>query len=162
MATVYLETTIPSYLASFPSRDLVTAAHQQVTHDWWARAGANYELFVSEAVLEEIRAGDSSAAARRMELVRDLPILVLTERVRTLTRTYSARLALPPQAPTDVVHIAFAVAYEMDYIVTWNCKHIANGHVIRRLMETNRELSLPTPIIVTPEELLEQPNGAAP
>jgi predicted nucleic acid-binding protein len=153
MATIYLETTIPSYLASRPSRDLVVAAHQQITHDWWAQAKNRFELFVSEAVLEEIRAGDPEAAARRMDTVRGLPVLALTEKVRRLVRVYSARLGLPPHAGADVVHIALAVTYELDYLVTWNCKHIANGQIVYRLIEINRELGKRTPLILTPEEL---------
>jgi hypothetical protein len=153
MATVYLETTIPSYLASRPSRDLVVAAHQQITHEWWAEARNRFDLFLSEAVLEEIRAGDSEVAAKRMEVVQDLPVLGLTDEVRELVRVYSRRLGLSPQAAADVVHIAFAVSYELDYLVTWNCKHIANGQVIQRLTKVNSELGRHTPLILTPEEL---------
>lgn len=153
MPSVYLETTIPSYLAGRPSRDLVTAAHQQITYEWWGQARSNFELFVSELVLEEIRAGDPTVSARRLELVKDLPVLSLREDVRELVGVYSSRLRLPDQASADVLHIAFAVAYELDYLVTWNCKHIANGQIIHRLIEVNREIGRPTPVIVTPEEL---------
>ena len=153
LPTVYLETTIPSYLASRPSRDLVVAAHQQITHDWWIQAGHKFDLFVSEAVMIEIKAGDPAMAARRTEFVQELPILALREDVRALVRLYSERLKLPEQARADILHIAFAVAYELDYLVTWNCKHIANGQTIRRLLWVNRELRRPTPVILTPEEL---------
>jgi|SRR4030095_8994086 predicted nucleic acid-binding protein len=153
MPSVYLETTIPSYLVSRPSRDLITAAHQQITHEWWERARASFEIFVSEAVLEEIRAGDRALSVRRLELVEDLPVLTLSAEVRELVRLYTGRLGLPEQAFTDVLHIAFAVAYQLDYLVTWNCRHIANGRVIHRLASVNREVGRPTPIIVTPEEL---------
>src|SRR6185295_2178101 len=138
---------------SRPSRDLVTAAHQQITHEWWAQAKANFEIFVSEAVLEEIRAGDRALSIRRLELVKDLPVLTLSAEVGDLVRLYSGRLGLPEHASTDVLHIAFAVAYGLDYLVTWNCRHIANGRVIHRLASLNREAGRPTPIIVTPEEL---------
>jgi hypothetical protein len=151
--TVYLETTIPSYLAGRPSRDLVIAAHQQITHDWWSRAQRDLDLFVSEAVLEEIRAGDPVLAARRLEVVEGLPILELRQDVRDLVRIYSERLNFPPQARVDVLHIAFAVSYRLDYLVTWNCKHIANGYFIRRLLQVNQDIQRPTPVILTPEEL---------
>lgn len=153
MSTVYVETTIPSYLASRPSRDLIVAAHQQITEEWWERARSSFDLFISEAVLEEIRAGDPFAAARRLEIVQEFPVLALQEEILPLVTLYSQRLGLPPQARADLIHIAFAVTYKMDYLVTWNCKHIANGLVIRRLLEVNRELQRPTPVIVTPEEL---------
>jgi hypothetical protein len=151
--TVYLETTIPSYLAGRPSRDLVVAAHQQITQDWWAVARPGFDLFISEAVLEEIRAGDPAMAARRLEIVEGLPVLSLRDGVRNLVHIYRGELGLPPQAGADVVHIAFAVAYELDYLLTWNCKHIANGQIIQRLVEVNRRLGRSTPVIVTPEEL---------
>ncbi|HTG36467.1 MAG TPA: type II toxin-antitoxin system VapC family toxin [Thermoanaerobaculia bacterium] len=153
MWTVYLETTIPSYLAGRPSRDLIVAAHQQITQEWWSRAKESFSLYISEAVLEEIRAGDPEMATRRLEIVSGLPVLGIRDDVRSLVRVYHGQLGLPPQAGADLVHIAIAVAYEVDYLVTWNCKHIANGQVIRRLLELNRKLGRSTPVIVTPEEL---------
>lgn len=159
MATVYLETTIPSYLASRPSRDLVTAAHQEVTREWWSSARESFDLFISEAVLEEIKAGDPDVAARRLHFVEGLPVLQLREDVRQLARRYERLLGLPEQARADVLHISFAVSYEIDYLVTWNCKHIANGQVIRRLWNVNQELRRLTPVIVTPEELTILPLG---
>jgi hypothetical protein len=157
MPTVYLETTIPSYLAAHPSRDLIIAAHQQITHEWWREARQHFEGYISEAVLAEIRAGDPDAAARRLAIVDGLPILALHEDVRALVHAYDQRFRLGERARADLPHVAFAVAYAMDYLVTWNCAHLANGEVIRRLREVNVALQRPTPIIVTPEELLEFP-----
>lgn len=159
MATVYLETTIPSYLTARPSRDLIVAGHQQVTYDWWENADKRFDLFVSEAVLEEISAGDPNVAVRRQELVQALPVLELNKDVRALAMIYEKDLGLPEKARVDVVHIAFAVAYEMDYLVTWNCAYIANGEVIRRLLEINLSLNRKTLIILTPEELLSPSVG---
>ena len=153
MSSVYLETTVPSYLTARPSRDLVTAAHQQVTHDWWSVAKERFELFVSEAVLDELRAGDPDVAARRVSLVSELPVLAFSEDVEFLIRTYDQGLGLDGSARADLPHFAYAVAYNMDYLVTWNCSHIANGQVIRRLAVVNRTINRRTPIIVTPEEL---------
>jgi hypothetical protein len=160
MPTVYLETTIPSYLASRPSRDLIIAAHQQITHDWWRHARNRFDVYISEAVLAELRAGDPDAAARRLSLVDDLPVLELNDEVRTLVHTYDQRLGFRGRARADLPHLAFAVVYEMDYLVTWNCMHIANGEIIRKLGQVNTVLQRPTPIIVTPEELLASPEGA--
>jgi predicted nucleic acid-binding protein len=159
MATAYVETTIPSYLTSRSSRDLVIAAHQQLTQEWWDGARQEFELVISQAVVDEIRAGDISLSARRLEIIRELPVLGLNDAVRSLAGTYSKGLGLHPGAATDVLHIAYAVAYEVDYLVTWNCRHIANGHVIRRLQQINRKAEMTTPVIVTPEELLVQPLG---
>ena len=161
MTIAYLETTIPSYLTSRPSRHLIITAHQQLTHQWWESARRDLELVVSEAVLAEIRQGDSEAAAKRLEIVRDLPVLSLNNDVRELVGVYVKGLGLHPKAAADVLHIAFAVSYEVDYLVTWNCKHIANGHVIRRLQILNHSNGRPTPVIVTPEELIE-PIGEEP
>ncbi|MEW6357925.1 MAG: type II toxin-antitoxin system VapC family toxin [Planctomycetota bacterium] len=154
-ASVYLETTIISYLTSRPSRDLVVSAHQQITHDWWDKVRRRFEIMVSEAVMEEIRSGDPDAAARRIEVARQFRVLELTEDVGKLAQIYQRELGVPSRAKTDVVHIAFAVAYAADYLMTWNCSHIANGEVIRRLIDLNTEMGRFTPLIVTPEELLE-------
>jgi hypothetical protein len=92
-----------------------------------------------------------------LEIVKDLPILELNDDVRQLTRIYDQRLGLPPKAKADLLHISFAVSFEVDFLVTWNCAHIANGEVVRKLLHTNRELERNTPLILTPEELLETP-----
>jgi hypothetical protein len=153
--SVYLETTILSYLAAHPSRDLVVAAHQQITHEWWRVARHRYELFISASVLGEMRKGDPDAAARRLAWVEDLPVLEVNDEVGSLFEAYNKELGLPERATVDVLHIAFAVGFGMDYLLTWNCAHIANGEVVRRLLQVNETLGKPTPVIVTPEELLE-------
>jgi len=152
--TLYLESTIPSYLTARPSRDLIVAAHQQITHEWWEGCRADYDVYVSEAVLLEIGAGDPEAAARRLAKVEGLPRLPLTQDVDALALKYQDGLGLPRDARVDIVHIACAVAHRMEYLLTWNCTHIAHGLVIRRLQTLNAKLSMPTPVIVTPEELL--------
>ncbi len=154
MPTVYLESTIPSYLVARPSRDLVIAAHQQITHEWWATAKDRFELYIPEAVLDEIRAGDPDYAAKRLEVVADLGVLAFSEDVGSLIRVYDQRLIPAGSAKADLPHFAYAVAYNMDYLVTWNCAHIANGQVIRRLLTVNNEIGWNTPVIVTPEELM--------
>jgi len=159
MPSVYLETTIPSYLAAHPSRDLIVAAHQQITHDWWRTAAARFDLYISGAVLAEIQAGDPEAASLRRRIVEGCPILEFSNDVIALVDAYDHRLGLVARARVDWVHIAFAVAYEMNYLVTWNCRHIANGETIRRLADANAELRRFTPVIVTPEELLESSTG---
>lgn len=114
-------------------------------------------VVISEAVLEEMRAGDADLASRRLELIRDFPILELNDDVRklvhSLVHSYEEKLGLPEKARADLLHIAFAVSYEVDYLLTWNCAHLANGELIRRLMATNLALGRPTPLILTPEEL---------
>ena len=155
MTTVYLETTIPSYLAAYPSRDLIIAAHQQITHEWWRTAKDRFDMYVSEAILAEIRSGDPEAVSRRLEIVEGLPVLELSEDVRFLAQHYEKELGLYGHAKADIPHFAFAVAHMMDYLVTWNCAHIANGEIIRRLINVNSKIDRFTPVIVTPEEILE-------
>jgi hypothetical protein len=162
MASVYVETTIPSYLAAKSSRDLIAAAHQQITHEWWANAKDRFDLYVSEAVLGEIRRGDANYAARRLEIVAEMDVLALSTDVEQLIHEYSQRLGLIGPAASDVPHFAFAVAYNIDYLVTWNCKHIANGQVIKRLTTVNESIDRRTPVICTPEELLAELPGDEP
>lgn len=155
MEIVYLETTIVSYLTAHPSRDLVVNAHQQITREWWEVAKNRFKLRISEAVLEEISRGDPDASKRRKEIIKDIPIYELNEDVRKFVFYYEEKLGLPESAKVDLVHIAFAVSYEVDYLMTWNCAHIANGEVIRKLIQLNNDMNRVTPLILTPEELLE-------
>lgn len=154
-----METTIPSYLAAKPSRDLIIAAHQQITHQWWETAPERFDLFVSEAVINEIRQGDQVVAEKRLKIVESIPVQVFSEDVKYLIHAYRQRLGLAGSGITDLPYLAYAVAYEMTYLVTWNCRHIANGEVIKRLTLANHELGRHTPVIVTPEELLEDYPG---
>jgi predicted nucleic acid-binding protein len=159
METVYLETSVISYLTANEGRDLIVSAHQQITREWWRVAKSRFDIYTSEAVLAEITAGDSEAIIRRIEAVQELPILKINEDVRLLAREYERKPGLPRKAGADLLHIAFAVAYEIDYLVIWNCSHIANGETIRRLLKLNQDLNRATPLVLTPEELLEPLTG---
>ena len=117
---------------------------------------AGFEAFISEAVIEEIRQGDASASEKRMSIVSGLTVLSLNDDVRELVHFYGSKLGLPKKAKPDILHIAFAVSYEMDYMLTWNCAHLANGGVMRKLLDLNEFINRYTPLIVTPEELLTQ------
>jgi len=162
LPSVYLESTIPSYLAARPSRDLIVAAHQQVTWDWWRTRRDEYELFISREVIGEIGRGDPEAAERRLELVAGLTSLETVDEIRTLAEAYERELGLAVGARTDLVHLAYAVLYETDYLLTWNCTHLANGHVIRRLVEVNAKTGRFTPVVVTPDVLLGRETGEVP
>jgi hypothetical protein len=154
MASVYVETTIPSYLAARPSRNLLVAADQQVTHQWWDTAKDRYDLYVSDAVIAEILAGDPDFATARLGIVRGLSRLEIPNEVDVLAAFYDRALGLTGAPANDLIHVAAAVHYEIDYLVTWNCAHIANGAVIRKLVQVNQERRLWIPTIVTPQELL--------
>jgi predicted nucleic acid-binding protein len=152
MLRVYLETTVISYLTALPSRDLVQAAHQEITREWWERR-SRFELFVSEAVLEEAARGDAGAAARRLAAVEGIPVLEVGASVSGLADQLLRSSAIPA---IDAVHIAVAVVNGMHYLLTWNCAHIANAALRGKIEETCRGAGLLPPIICTPEELMEE------
>ncbi len=149
---IYIETTIPSYLTAWPSRDLIRAAHQQITREWWDRRH-EYELFISQLVIRECRAGDAEAALARIQVVDSLPLLEQGEEVEALAREIIRQVPLPERATADALHIATAVVHGMDYLLTWNCKHIANAALRGRIEAVCRGAGLEPPVICTPEEL---------
>lgn len=151
---IYIETTIPSYLAARPSRDLLQAARQQLTHDWWDNERHNYELCLSEIVLEEAAAGDEDAARRRLPFIENLPLLDLTEDVDELAKKIMESGLLPPRAARDAIHIAVSAVHGIDILLTWNCKHIANATIMRELAVIVTDRGHEMPVICTPEELL--------
>ena len=151
---VYIETSVVSYLTSFPSRDIVVAAHQQITHAWWA-GRTRFDLYVSEAVLAEAGGGDPSAAGRRLSAVAGVPVLTITGEVEALANHFVEKGALPPKAFVDALHVAAAAIHRMDFLLTWNCTHIANAQIRGRLEALCRTLGLQPPMICTPQELQE-------
>ena len=156
METVYIETSVVSYLTARPSRDLVVAAHQQITREWWDNVlFEKYEPCISEEVVREAACGDSHAADLRLSAIANLKVLPLSDETARLAEDYSLLLNLSASAKADAVHLAVSVLNNMDYLVSWNCRHIANGHVIKLIQEENQKRGLVTPVICTPEELLE-------
>jgi predicted nucleic acid-binding protein len=151
---VYLETTIPSYLTAWPSRDLVRAAHQQITREWWEQRRSQFELYISQAVLRECQAGDPTAAAERLEALQELPLLEQTEEATQLAQALVAQVPLRDRAAVDAVHIALAAVHGMDYLLTWNCTHIANAALRDPIESICRARGYEPPAICTPEELL--------
>ncbi len=152
---VYVETTILSYLTSNPSRDLVLAAHQQVTTEWW-QSRDHFSLFLSEAVLAEARRGDAAAAARRLAVAEGMQILAATKEAESMAAALLLSAALPAKAAIDAVHVAMAAVHGMDFLLTWNCAHIANAIIRPRIEEVCERNGFHAPVICTPEELVEQ------
>jgi hypothetical protein len=149
---VYLETTIPSYLTAWPSRDLVRAAHQQITQEWWALRG-NYELYASRLVVRECQAGDPQAAADRLAAMTGIPLLEQTAEAASLAEALLRDVPLPEKAASDALHIATAAVHGMDYLLTWNCTHIANVTFRPQIEAVCRAAGYEPPLICTPEEL---------
>ncbi len=152
---VYLETTIPSYLTAWPSRDIVRAAEQEVTRSWWKTRDA-FELYVSELVVDEVTAGDPQAAVQRLEALAGIQLLGMTREAEALGAELVKQAAVPQRAAIDALHIALAAVHGMNYLLTWNCKHIANATMRGRIEEVCRAVGVEPPIICTPMELLEE------
>ena len=152
---LYVETSIVSYLTALPSRDLVRAAHQQVTAEWWATR-SNFDLFISQFVLDEAAAGDGDAAGRRIAALREVELLEVTEDAILLAHSLVAGGGLPAKARVDALHVAMSAVHGMDYLLTWNCKHIANASLRGRIEELCRTAGFDPPVICTPLELLKE------
>jgi hypothetical protein len=154
MQRIYIETTIVSYLTARPSGDVVVAGHQQSTHDWWDTRRSEYELCVSQIVLDEAAAGDSQAARDRMLVLRPMSVLETTSASLDLAKELLSAGALPAKAADDALHIAVAATNAIPYLLTWNCRHLANA-VMRPVIESVcAAKGFKAPIICTPDELL--------
>jgi hypothetical protein len=154
--TAYIETSIVSYLAARPSRDLIVAAHQQLTTAWWADQSQGYELFISQIVLNEARAGDKEFAGKRLAAIEGLPLLEINDDVIRLAENLVASHAVPKKAAQDALHIAVACVNGVDFLLTWNCRHIANAAMRSRIDMVCRTSGYAPPVICTPEELEDQ------
>jgi predicted nucleic acid-binding protein len=149
---VFIETTIPSYLTAWTSADLVRAAHQKLTKAWWIER-EKYELYTSRLVLQECEAGDPTAAAERMAAIAGIPLLQQSDAVADLAVALVRSVPLPPKAISDSLHIATAAVHGIQYLLTWNCTHIANVTLRPRIESVCRDSGYEPPLICTPEEL---------
>jgi predicted nucleic acid-binding protein len=152
--STYLDSNVISYLTARASRDIISLAHQQITHDWWENHRHGFDLHVSELVLFEISRGNTAAAQARLNLVGGLPVLRITPAARALANRIFRATTLPDKAASDALHIALAAVNGMDFLVTWNCTHIANGVILKVVNAICRDAGYEPPIVCTPEELL--------
>jgi predicted nucleic acid-binding protein len=152
---VYIESTIPSYVVARPARDLFQAARQQLTKDWWDLKRHDHELFTSQVVLDEIAFGEPAMAQLRLETLQAIPLLQVTDGIKELARKVQHSGLLPITADRDAVHIALASAYNLDILLSWNCRHIANAAIQSRLRRLVESAGFELPVICTPEELME-------
>ena len=157
-ATIYVETTIFGYLTARPTNNVVAAARQQVTQAWWATRRDAFSLFVSELVLEEAAEGNPEAAARRLVVAAALPLVNVTELALRLAPELQALARLPARAGADALHITLAAVHGIDYLMTWNLRHIANAELRPRLERACRIHGYRPPILCTPDELMGEPN----
>ncbi len=152
---VYIETSIVSYLTARPSRDVVTLGHQSLTLEWWEAVLPKVRPVTSRITLMEAGKGNPEAASRRLAALEPIMILSVSLEAESLARTYLEEKLIPEQAELDALHLALASAHGVDYLLTWNCRHLAAAVVRRRLASINTREGFPIPVICTPEELME-------
>jgi len=151
---IYVETSIVSYLTARPSRDLIISAHQQITLEWWENRRANFDLYASQFVVQESSAGDAAMARKRLNALDGITLLGINQEALDLARLLIEKGPIPEKAEIDALHIAVATANGMDYLLTWNCKHIANAEMQVGIGRLCRASGFEPPVICTPEELL--------
>lgn len=152
--TVYIETSILGYLTARPTENLIVAANMKITHDWWNEYCNSLELYASELVEDEAARGDPAIADQRLALLKSLIFLNLTEEVISVAQKFLEQSNLPAKASNDAMHIALATVYNLNYLLTWNCKHMANSQIQRKLSEISLSLGYRLPFICTPYEFI--------
>jgi hypothetical protein len=150
---VYIETSVISYLASRPSRDVVIAGRQAISQDWWENQSQRFELRISALVEEEASGGDSFAAARRASIIKDIPALAISDLAIALAETLIERRALPEGSEDDALHIAIAATQGADFLLTWNFKHINNAETKQLIADVVDSCGYVCPLLCSPEEL---------
>jgi predicted nucleic acid-binding protein len=152
--TVYIETSIVGYLTVRPSNNLILMANLEMTRRWWETRRSQFTLYISQVVLDEAAQGDSEMAVRRLEILQDIPVLELNEAIQELGAQFLTRSNLPAKASDDAIHIATATVHGLDYLLTWNCKHIANAQIQKKLTQIGLDFGYKLPTICTPYELM--------
>lgn len=150
---IYIESTIPRYVVARPARDLLQAARQQITKDWWDSERQDHDLFISQIVLDEIASGEAAMARNRLDVVAQIRLLDLTDDAISFTKQILSSGLLPANADRDAAHIALATVHEMDILLSWNCRHIANAAIQARLRRLAEKAGLALPVLCTPDEL---------
>jgi predicted nucleic acid-binding protein len=152
--SVYIETSILGYLTARSTNNLILAANTEVTKEWWKSCRSSFTLYISQVVLDEVGKGDSEIAAKRLELLKGLRLVELNQSVRNLASQFLMQSNLPSKASDDAVHIAAATVHGMDYLLTWNCKHIANAQIQKKLSKICFDFGYELTRICTPYELM--------
>ncbi len=161
METVYIETSVVSHATAWPSRTPAVSVLQQQARDWWARERAKYSLVTSQLVLDEASLGDPVAAAERLKLLADIPLIPTDPRVETVANELVARSLIPAGSQLDALHVAFAAVGGAQFLLTQNCRHIANAHTLPGVYRALKELGYPRLLIYTPAEFLGDPDDAS-
>lgn len=152
---MYIETSVVSYMTNRRSRDMVIAAHQELTLQWWERRATAFDLVISELVQEEASRGDLAAARECLAAIAELPILTTSDEAALLADQLVSSGPIPRSYGADALHIAVAALNGIDYLLTWNCKHLANAAHRNQIEALVEETGYACPVICTPEELME-------
>jgi predicted nucleic acid-binding protein len=160
MDSVYIETTIVGHIAGRLHPDPYVAVRQQVTRDWWRDDASKYTLYISQLVIEECSDGDPAAAAERLNVVRDVDLLESSNEVDDLADALIVGKAIPASEPRDAFHIAIATVNGVNYLLTWNFRHIANATLRGCIEQICRDAGFEPPIICTPDELMGADDGS--
>jgi hypothetical protein len=151
--TIYLETSIVSYLTARPSGNLIAAANQKATIDWWESRRQRFSLYISDLVLEEAGRGDPGASQRRLEALAGFPVLPLSPAATQLAAALIEEV-LPARALDDALHVAISAVHGMDFLITWNCRHLDNAEIKPIVREICTRQNFRCPEICTPQELM--------
>lgn len=151
---VYIETSVVSYLTARPSKDLVMAANQLLTLEWWEQRSSDFDLFISELVVREASAGDPQATQLRLQILASITPLTLTPEANLLAAEVLKKRHMPPKAAADALHLTIASVHKIDYLLTWNCKHLANVEIQRDVARLLRANGYEPPVICTPYSLM--------
>lgn len=154
--SLYIETSILGYLTARKTNNLILAANMEVTRSWWKFRRHDFTLFSSEAVLAEVAQGDSELAVQRLEILEEISLVDLNKSVQELAVQFLKQSNLPAKADVDAIHIAAATVHRLDYLLTWNCRHIANAQIQKKLAAVSCDFGYVLPILCTPNELMER------
>ncbi len=151
---VYIETTIPSfYYETRVSVDMV--ARRNWTRQWWKIHHTRFELVTSLAVIEELQQGNHPNKALTLHLIRELPLVPVVPEIERIVDTYVARNVIPVNPKGDALHLALAAYHSCHFLLTWNCRHLANANKFEHIRKVTEKLGLMAPTLTTPVELME-------
>ncbi len=153
--SIYVETSIFGYLTARSTTNLILAANMKVTQDWWENNSHYFDIYASDLVEDEAAKGDKEIANLRLNFLKPLTYLNITEEAVELANEFLLQSNLPPKANNDALHIALATVYGLDYLLTWNCKHMANAQIQKKLSQISQGLGYDLPVICTPYELMQ-------
>ena len=153
--TVYVETSVISYLTGRPARDVIVAGRQALTMEWWRTCRKRFDLYVSALDVTEVEDGDAGAVQRRLAAIEGIPALSVGDEAKELARQMIKGGPIPKEYPEDALHIAVCALNGIDYLVTWNCTHLANATIRKQVERFIERAGYTCPAICTPEELME-------